>query len=134
MAICASGIQQFFRLKDGYQRLMPATMTQLNLSARAYHRIMKLARTIADLAGSLEIQSVPPSSICAKSMWQAESLPRLALMQCVFSGLPEKKVYQPNIDLPPKQTLPLVRPSFVRDYLMNAILGAACAVAVVMGR
>ena len=33
-------------------------MTQLNLSARAYHRILKLARTIAALAGSEESQSV----------------------------------------------------------------------------
>jgi len=37
---------------------MRAAMTQLNLSARAYHRILKLARTIADLAGCEEIQSV----------------------------------------------------------------------------
>jgi predicted ATPase with chaperone activity len=37
---------------------MRAAMTQLNLSARAYYRILKLARTIADLAGSDEIQSV----------------------------------------------------------------------------
>jgi magnesium chelatase family protein len=33
-------------------------MSQLNLSARAYHRILKLARTIADLAVGDEIQSV----------------------------------------------------------------------------
>jgi len=40
-----------------HQSLMRAAMTQLNLSARAYHRILKLARTIADLAGSEDIQS-----------------------------------------------------------------------------
>lgn len=50
-------IRQFCRLQDDGQRLMRAAMTQLNLSARAYHRILKLARTIADLAGSEEIQS-----------------------------------------------------------------------------
>ena len=36
---------------------MRAAMSQLNLSARAYHRILKLARTIAGLAGSEDIQS-----------------------------------------------------------------------------
>lgn len=33
-------------------------MTSLNLSARVYHRILKLAHTIVDLAGCEEIQSV----------------------------------------------------------------------------
>ena len=32
-------------------------MGQLNLSARAYHRILKVASTLADWAGSGEIQS-----------------------------------------------------------------------------
>ncbi len=51
-------IRQFCKLQDEGQSLMRAAMTQLNLSARAYHRILKLARTIADLAGCEEIQSV----------------------------------------------------------------------------
>ena len=34
------------------EKLMKAAMQQLHLSARAYHRVLKLARTIADLAGS----------------------------------------------------------------------------------
>lgn len=37
---------------------MRVAMTQLNLAPRASCRIAKLARTIADLAGSKEIQSV----------------------------------------------------------------------------
>ena len=51
-------IRQFCKVGEEGQRLMRVAMTQLNLSARAYHRILKLARTIADLAGSDEIQPV----------------------------------------------------------------------------
>jgi magnesium chelatase family protein len=51
-------IRQFCGLQDEGQSLMRAAMSQLNLSARAYHRILKLARTIADLAACEEIESV----------------------------------------------------------------------------
>lgn len=50
-------VRQFCQLQPEGQSLMRAAMSQLNLSARAYHRILKLARSIADLAGSEEIQS-----------------------------------------------------------------------------
>jgi len=57
-------VRQFCRLQEEGQSLMRAAMTQLNLSARAYHRILKLARTIADLTGSEEIQSVQLARRC----------------------------------------------------------------------
>ena len=40
------------------QALLKAAMQQLHLSARAYHRTLKLARTIADLAGCEAIAAV----------------------------------------------------------------------------
>ncbi|MEI8165904.1 MAG: YifB family Mg chelatase-like AAA ATPase [Chloroflexales bacterium] len=40
------------QLDGAGQALMKAAVRQLNLSARGYHRVLKLARTIADLAGA----------------------------------------------------------------------------------
>ena len=51
-------VRQFCDLDDTGRALMKAAMSQLQLSARAYHRVLKLSRTIADLAGSERIQ--PP--------------------------------------------------------------------------
>ena len=50
-------VRQYCQLQPEGQSLMRAAMSQLQLSARAYHRILKLSRTIADLAGSEDIQS-----------------------------------------------------------------------------
>jgi magnesium chelatase family protein len=49
-------VRQFCDLDETSRTLMRSAMNQLQLSARAYHRILKLARTIADLAGSDPIQ------------------------------------------------------------------------------
>ena len=49
-------VRKYCELDDTSRTLMRSAMSQLQLSARAYHRILKLARTIADLAGSESIQ------------------------------------------------------------------------------
>jgi magnesium chelatase family protein len=49
-------VRQFCALDETSRALMRSAMNQLQLSARAYHRILKLARTIADLASSEHIQ------------------------------------------------------------------------------
>lgn len=51
-------IRQHCALDAAGQALIKAAMRQLNLSARAYHRVLKLARTIADLAGAPQIEAV----------------------------------------------------------------------------
>ena len=44
-------LKEFCALDDGTKELLKLAMTELNFSARAYDRIVKVARTIADLAG-----------------------------------------------------------------------------------
>ncbi len=50
-------IRQYCKLDGAGESLMRAAMGQMNLSARGYHRVLKLARTIADLAGCENIQA-----------------------------------------------------------------------------
>ena len=49
-------VQAFCVIDEAGRNLMRAAMQQMNLSARAYHRVLKLGRTIADLAGEASIQ------------------------------------------------------------------------------
>jgi magnesium chelatase family protein len=50
-------VREHCRLDESGRSLLRAAMRQLKLSARAYHRVLKLARTIADLAGSERIET-----------------------------------------------------------------------------
>jgi magnesium chelatase family protein len=50
-------LKQFCELDEPTKELLQQAMAGLNLSARAYDRILKVARTIADLAGSEKILS-----------------------------------------------------------------------------
>ena len=50
-------VKQFCKVEPSAQALLRAAMKQLTLSARGFHRVLKLARTIADLDGTESISS-----------------------------------------------------------------------------
>jgi magnesium chelatase family protein len=50
-------VRELCPVDDAGLSLLRAAMRQLHMSARAYHRTLKLARTIADLAGSDHIET-----------------------------------------------------------------------------
>ena len=56
-ALSGRNLEQVCALKAKSKGLIQRAMDQLGLSARAYHRILRLARTIADLDGAADIQA-----------------------------------------------------------------------------
>ena len=50
-------VREICKLSQASETLLKTAMERLNLSARAYDRILKVARTIADLAGSEDIKT-----------------------------------------------------------------------------
>ena len=52
----AKEIREFCRIDEAGEELLKMAITKLGLSARAYDRILKVARTIADLAGTEPIR------------------------------------------------------------------------------
>jgi magnesium chelatase family protein len=52
-----SEIDEYIKLGDSEKQLLQLAQQRLNLSARGYHRVLRVARTIADLANSTDINS-----------------------------------------------------------------------------
>jgi magnesium chelatase family protein len=50
-------LKQFCELDEATKELLKFAMADLNLSARAYDRVLKVARTIADLSGAEKLAS-----------------------------------------------------------------------------
>jgi magnesium chelatase family protein len=50
-------VREYCAVDEAGRSLLKAAMQQLAMSARAFHRVLKLARTIADLAGSERIET-----------------------------------------------------------------------------
>jgi magnesium chelatase family protein len=51
----ARDLRRHCRLTEPVESVLRQAVTRLGLSARAYHRVLKIARTIADLAGAAEL-------------------------------------------------------------------------------
>ncbi|HET8656939.1 MAG TPA: YifB family Mg chelatase-like AAA ATPase, partial [Longimicrobiaceae bacterium] len=50
-------IREFCRVDEACDALLRTAITRLGFSARAYHRVLKIARTVSDLDGSAEIRT-----------------------------------------------------------------------------
>ncbi len=61
-------VRRFCELDADGRALVRAAMAQMQLTARAYHRVLKLARTIADLAGA---QNVAPQHLAEALQYRA---------------------------------------------------------------
>ncbi len=56
-ALGTKEIEQYCQADEAGLTLLKTAIAKLDLSARAYHRILKVARTIADVAGEIDIKS-----------------------------------------------------------------------------
>lgn len=56
--LTTKAIRELFKLSEESRKLLAAAVRQLNLSARSYYKVIKVARTIADLSGEKEIATV----------------------------------------------------------------------------
>ena len=69
-------ITSFCRVNEASDALLRTAISRLGLSARAYHRVIKIARTIADLDGGGDITTAHISeAIQYRSLDRATSAP-----------------------------------------------------------
>ncbi len=50
-------VEEFVKLNEEGKRLLSLAVDKMNLSTRSYHRILKVARTIADMEGNDQVES-----------------------------------------------------------------------------
>ena len=55
-ALSGDMLERHCRISDGDKGYLYQTLSRLNFSARAYHRILRVSRTIADLSGQSAVQ------------------------------------------------------------------------------
>ena len=55
--LCVKETEEFCTPDANGERLLRSALTRLGMSARAYHRVLRLGRTLADLAGSTQVNA-----------------------------------------------------------------------------
>ncbi len=55
--MASNQVKEICAINDSGKSLLKTAMERLGLSARAYDRILKVSRTVADLAGSSDIKT-----------------------------------------------------------------------------
>ena len=65
-----SEVREFCQLDPTGKQLMRSAMSQLGLSARAFHRVLKVSRTIADLVGE---ESIVPAHLAEALQYRPRS-------------------------------------------------------------
>ncbi len=50
-------VEEFVKLEEEGKRLLSLAVDKMNLSTRSYHRVLKVARTIADMEGNDQVES-----------------------------------------------------------------------------
>ena len=76
--MAAREIKLYGEVKDNADRLLETAINKLGLSARAYSRVLKVSRTIAELASSENIEASHIAEAIQYRSWIGESELRVA--------------------------------------------------------
>lgn len=68
--MAVADVRKFCELSEEGRTLIKAATAQMQLTARAYHRVLKLARTIADLAG---VERIAPNHLAEALQYRARA-------------------------------------------------------------
>ncbi len=71
-----ASVSKYCEIDADGRRLLEAAIARLGLSARGFHRVLKVARTIADLSGAAAIEPVHlQEAIHFRSEMRSETIP-----------------------------------------------------------
>jgi magnesium chelatase family protein len=76
--LCVSETTRHCAPTPSAESLLAKAMTRLSLSARAYHRVLRVARTIADVAGDARVDAAHVSEAIAYRRFDTASAPQSA--------------------------------------------------------